>query len=55
MCDFLPERRDRGGALSPVWVSRPLRLNVPGVRFHLIARGNVCEFVFIDDLDRRAS
>lgn len=34
-------------------MSRPLRLNVPGACFHVIARGNAREFVFVDDLDRR--
>ncbi len=34
-------------------MSRPLRLNVPGACYHLIARGNARELVFIDDLDRR--
>jgi REP element-mobilizing transposase RayT len=34
-------------------MSRPLRLNVPGACYHLIARGNARESVFIDDLDRR--
>jgi REP element-mobilizing transposase RayT len=36
------------------WVSRPLRVNAPGAVFHLIARGNARESVFLDDLDRRA-
>jgi REP-associated tyrosine transposase len=34
-------------------VARPLRINAPGAVFHLIARGNAREFVFIDDQDRR--
>ena len=34
-------------------MSRPLRLNVPGACFHLVARGNAREFVFVDDPDRR--
>jgi REP-associated tyrosine transposase len=34
-------------------VARPLRIDAPGVIFHLIARGNARGFVFLDDQDRR--
>jgi len=34
-------------------VARPLRINSPGVSFHLVARGNARAFVFLDDQDRR--
>jgi putative transposase len=33
------------------WVSRPVRIDVPGACYHLIARGNAREFVFVDDQD----
>ena len=33
-------------------MARPLRINAPGVTFHLIMRGNNKQFVFCDDEDR---
>ncbi|MBI2089789.1 MAG: transposase [Deltaproteobacteria bacterium] len=33
-------------------MSRPLRLQYPGALYHLTARGNACQKIFLDDADR---
>jgi len=35
-------------------VARPLRICIPGAVYHVIARGNTRDFVFLDDADRIA-
>jgi hypothetical protein len=34
-------------------MARPLRLEFPGAIYHLTARGNVQQAIFVDDWDRQ--